>query len=675
MRASSMGLLVVSVIGVGTVAAACGGSGSDSGPGPDGTTDSSVTGGDGIPGDDSGPVVPITSLAIDPTMATLVVTDPATTKSQVFVAKGTQADGSVITVPATFSVSNTAPGTIDPKSGTYTTSNKAGGTVTVTATYDGKTATATLNVVLDYVVTPPGGPSSDLFDPAKVTVSTDPAKAPSFIYPTTGTMFPQNVYKIMLQWRRAGLSAFEVKFEGPGVTVKLYTNGTHATCTTAATNAGCWEADLTTWTWIASTLAGKSAKVTVTGANPAAPGTVYASKSIDMLFSKNEVPGAIYYWSTTVAGVRKATVSDAAPTNFLTPTETGQCVACHTLSRNGKRLGADVGGEKLWVAEVGPTFPPPILLKKDPAMKDIANSWMTFNPDTTRLVSSAKGLLTLRTEAGLAVGKGPNGTIPLGAGVFGHMPDWSPDGKFLVFSKSASAGGRKVAAGTISIIPFTGSDTFGSVLDLVKSTGSSDNNYFPMFAPTSDWIAYGHSTGSSEKEGDSQLRLVSVMGGMVFELTRANTLVNDVTVSTGVSNNQPTWAPKTEDGVMWVAFQSKRDYGAILAPGSKWGDEKNQLWVAAIDVDKLGKGDPSYPAFRLPFQELTENNHRPFWALDATKPPPPPDGGPPDGGTDAGPPPCIPRFGDCIAGGVCCEPYTCEPSADGTMYSCREVIK
>ncbi len=656
------------VSGAAVAGVACGGSDSGSGNG-----DPNNSNPDGSAGDGTTETIPITSLAIEPAEATLTVTDPAVTKSQVYVAKGTKSDGSVVTVPATFSVDNTAPGAIDAASGTYTTSNKAGGTVVVTATYDGKTAVATMNVILQFAVTQPGGPSSDLFDPSKVTADTDPTKAPSFIYPSSGTMFPQNVYKILFQWRRAGLSAFEVKFEGPGVTVKVYSGGSNATCTFAATNAGCWEADLATWTWIASTLAGKTAKVTVTGADPTKPGTVYPSKSIDVLFSKKDVPGAIYYWSTTVAGVRKATVSDSAPTNFLTPTETGQCVACHTLSRNGKRLGADVGGEKEWIAEVGPTFPPPILLKKDPKGADIPNSWMTFSPDTSRHVTSAKGLLMLRKEDGTAVGKGTNGAIPLGTGVFGQMPDWSPDGKFLVFAKSATAGGRKVSAGTIAIMPWNGDDTFGSIVELVKSTGSADNNYFPMFAPMSDWIAYGHSTSASEKAPDSQLRLVSVMGGTPFELTKANTIVNDGVVATGVSNNQPTWAPKTEDGIVWVAFQSKRDYGAILSPTSKYGDEKNQLWVAAIDVSKLGKEDPSYPAFRLPFQELTENNHRPFWAEDTTKPPPgdagTPDAGPPDGGS------CIPRFGDCSGGGTCCDPYTCEPSGDGTAYTCIEVIK
>jgi hypothetical protein len=36
-----------------------------------------------------------------------------------------------------------------------------------------------------------------------------------------------------------------------------------------------------------------------------------------------------------------------------------------------------------------------------------------------------------------------------------------------------------------------------------------------------------------------------------------------------------------------------------------------------VDPTKIAQGmDPSYPAFRVPFQGLDENNHRAFWTLD-----------------------------------------------------------
>ena len=99
-----------------------------------------------------------------------------------------------------------------------------------------------------------------------------------------------------------------------------------------------------------------------------------------------------------------------------------------------------------------------------------------------------------------------------------------------------------------------------------------------------------------------------------------------------------------------------------------------QLWIAAIDVSKLGTGvDPSFPAFRVPFVDLTENCHRPFWALDALKPPG--DAGAGDasagdagGGFDAGP--CLDFGGDCTSG-VCCDTLQCIGDSNGDNYTCR----
>ena len=69
---------------------------------------------------------------------------------------------------------------------------------------------------------------------------------------------------------------------------------------------------------MADSNAGGKVTWTVYGTKQASPGTVYRSNPVDLYFSKNPVDGAIYYWSTTVARVRRATVSDAGPTDFLT---------------------------------------------------------------------------------------------------------------------------------------------------------------------------------------------------------------------------------------------------------------------------------------------------------------------------------------------------------------------
>src|SRR4029453_7440700 len=90
----------------------------------------------------------------------------------------------------------------------------------------------------------------------------------------------------------------------------------------------------------------------------------------------------------------RASVSDSAPSSFMTPNEVNQCVACHTLSRNGKRLGADVGGENLWVVDGNAIPPPPVVFNK-PNNKTIPNAWSTFNYDATRVVSVKGGIMKL----------------------------------------------------------------------------------------------------------------------------------------------------------------------------------------------------------------------------------------------------------------------------------------
>jgi hypothetical protein len=124
-------------------------------------------------------------------------------------------------------------------------------------------------------------------------------------------------------------------------------------------------------------------------------------------------------------------------------------------------------------------------------------------------------------------------------------------------------------------------------------------------------------------------------------LIRANRQVGDQQ-QTNLTNSMPVWGPTNDPQIAWVAFTSTRDYGLVLTAGSKIGSNEvppfpgvsvRQLWIAAVDMSKLTTDnvasiDPSYPAFRFSAQDLTENNHRPFWTVDTIPqvnvPPPPP---------------------------------------------------
>jgi hypothetical protein len=635
----------------------------------------------------------IDTLTIDPSSPTLRVSDAAQTLQ--FSAYGSVEGGTPQPVAASYQLSTSDLGTLDPVSGVFTSSGRAGGAVTITASYQGKTVSITLTVVLQVEQSVgsnlPANPGA-LFDPAhNQVITSDAAHTPKLIYPVPETMFPQNLAHVLFQWRANGAKLFQLAFHSSVLDYNLYTDGVHETCTKAATQGSCWQSDEAAWEKLARSNAGQSVSLTLRGTDPAHPGTFYEAAPVNIAFSKQPVPGAIYYWSTTVKGVRRGRMEDLKPTNFLTPTETdGKCVACHTLSRNGQAMAADVGGETLWVVDVTKAVPPPRRFTSY-QNKSIGSSWATFNPDTTRVLSSKDGALTLRDgKTGAPIGANA-GAINLNKNL-ATMPDWAPSGSHVVFAMGPNAKGRKATAASIAQISVNG-DMFGLPELIVASSGAGDDNSWPMFDPSSQWIAFVKSASSSEKDPSAQVNIVRAAPSAVPQaLARANTLVNDTTIQTGLYNNMPTWAPTQEGGLAWVAFTSTRDYGMVLANGSSYGHELRQLWIAAIDLKKLGAGDPSYPAFHAPFQELSENSHRPFWAEDALVPE---DGGVPldagvpedagadtgvgmgaDAGADAampdsGPPACVGNNGDCTSGS-CCDGYTCSPSGDD--YVCQPIL-
>jgi hypothetical protein len=670
-----------SAVAMDGTALADGRSGADSAVAMDGTAlADGRSGADGAPGGDldaSPDPAEIEGLAIEPSAATLRVSDPAVRQSQPFVARARLRDGRQPIVAASWSVDRTEVATIDTR-GVATTTNASGGDVIVTASYGTHQATATLRIVLDFSVTLPGTPAgTETLFPAGATPTTDPARTPALIYPASETVFPQNVYKILFQWRPAGNDRFRVTIESDRLRLVLYTAGAHPTCAAAGTGLACFEPSLELWRYIAGSNPRGTVRVTIDGASTAAPGRFYRSAPITLGFSRGPVPGAIYYWSTTAAGVRRGTVSDAAPTNFLTPDQTdGRCVACHTLSRRGNRLGADVGGNKLWIVEVSPRFPPPRLVTGFMG-RNIPCAWNTFSFDEIRVITAASGVMTLRS----ASDGSPINVVPLGMGRFGSQPDWAPDGSLVAFALSARNRDRGIDGAQIATIESRAGDAWGAVRVLVGSGMAGDSNQFPSFSWDSQWIAYTHSTGDGQNDPTSDLWLVRRDGSEPRALTRANTVVNDGTVTTPtIQDNMPTWAPSgVSDDYAWVAFSSTRDYGGVLSRASRLR-QREQIWVAAIDLARApGGADPSFPAFRLPFQDLDEDTHRPFWAEDRVRPAP--DAGV-DGGTDAATGPdagrdasadaaCVPLHGECTMG-RCCSMLTCTDNGAG-RFTCEDM--
>lgn len=574
---------------------------------------------------------------------------------------GNAVDASLLTWTAT-RADDTDPGTIS--DGVYQPNPNAGGTVTISATGCGASASTTVTFTLQY--TPPpavqdGGAPIGSGDFGGTFTGPHPdggaasPNAPKIYYPSDQTRFPRNIYKVLFQWSKQGNALFRLTFTGASSTVTVYTDGNDPQCAAITGTVGCWQADTATWTAIAGSNAGSTVTLEVDG-TPASGGTIFGSSVETLGFSRRDVPGAIFYWAADVGGVQRATVSDSAPENYLvgpqkvpaTPLPNGDtvaCAACHSVSRDGKVMavsgsasGTVAVPKGVWTFNVTPN-PPPTPIQLD-FQSPSGDSFASFSPDDLKLIYSPRNggpLLVLDVDGGNVIAPVVND----GGAVKGIAPDWSPLTDEFAYADMA---------GNIASVSWDGS-SFSPARILAGLIGGKKNAY-PRYASEGDWVAF--------TSNNSLIYVVpaDVDGGAPLELSAANRIVNNA-VAAPSENSMPTWAPPGD--LRWVAFNSQRPYGKVTTGGN------NQIWVAAVDFSRLdaGEPDPSYPAFRLPFQALDAKNHRAFWVQDvrATI-----DAGPyipPDAG-----PYIPPDAGSCVATGDACDPNgagCCDQAVSGAF--------
>lgn len=461
----------------------------------------------------------------------------------------------------------------------------------------------------------------------------DAQREPSIVYPSNETMFPINVSHIRHEWEASKNDLFRLTFAGENTTVTVYTT------------ANDWSPSDEEWDWIAESNRGKSVALTVTGLATSQPDDAWISSGITELFSEAAVDGAIYYWSTGTQGVMRALVSDPLPQKFYTdPTaaDSATCVACHTLSRDGKRLAVGYDDETLRVVTVpdrnvlipssggasatgaggaaaaagGPgkmgTGAMPGMMMMTPTMpggmganSGIPAAWSTFSPDGKLILIAKSGVLTLLDSAtGETVGSN-SGVVPLPSGSIATHPDWNAKGDLVAVTLGTKDGNKNVEGGSIALLPYN-AGSWGDPMMLVQNQGGDDNDFFPMWSPDSQYIAFVNAKGGSNNATSATLELVRLSDGKVRELTRLNERVNNQDGVTGIGNSMPTWAPSTSPGIFWLAFSSLRAYGTLRAQDPK----SDQIWIAAIDPSQ---SDASYSGFWAPFQSLDEGNHRAFW--------------------------------------------------------------
>jgi hypothetical protein len=586
-----------------------------------------------------------TALSISPTSATLKITSGGAAQMQQFMVTGT-VNGQQQDLTNQVSYSTSPPGVVTVTAGGLAvTTGMSGGIVTITATSGSLSATATLTVDYTFVGPDPGMTSSvPASAPGLFTTTTnDASRAPQLMYPNDGVLFPPNVSGIEIHFMPgAGNTIFEVDLLGQISNVKSYIR-----CTAPTGINGCiYIPDPRLWAIVAQSNAGQGqVQLFIRGTDDSGT-SVGTSQTFHLQFSKDDIMGALYYWTTSgktaimrwdFGGSTKTAVQYLTPAN----TDGKTCVGCHALSSDGTKLVASAGGQNdgrllLWNVSTNMAPQPFPLMQKSQF-----ESWSSDGSQFVGIYGDANP--NHKGPANLMLFDGNTGavtkTVDLG-GLRADHPDWSKNTSgpntiaFTSVDPTAPTTDQRPATGGIDFIQQTGG-AWGQPQKLIPSQ-LGKNRYYPAIAPDGNLVIYDESTCTSgtpmmgqapDKSCDADtdmtatIFLTSLTGATPVALANANSPGVADMGATALTNSFPKWAPFIEQldelrQVVWLTFSSTRQYGLRSPPAPASTDETTKgtlIWMVGMVLGP-GGADPSFTAFCLPFQDITTSNHIAQWA-------------------------------------------------------------
>ncbi len=556
----------------------------------------------------------LVSIEVEPANATLTYT--GTPVSLDYKAIGHYADGSTRELPdAVFSLDaqGTALGAFS--AATFTASGQSAGKGGVLAQSGDISGATSVLVAVHRTEIGPGVPA-DGATKFPDDVAPMGAQSPTVVYPLDTAAMPTSVKAPVVQWEAVGDADHLYRVRVVSGYAKVDTILAHAPGFSFSLQP---PADI--WQLLKSSTDGL---ITFTVEHWDAATGAQGSEPIAVRMIPANITGAIYDWNHAAGQMEQIDESGrsvAIPSPPQRPSDGRRCVACHTVSKDGRYLSGALwdGGQQGAVFDMAD----PSVKTADPAPTVtplVQNStytvlFSTFNEDATRLM--------LNRGTGLEVINPQNGTSVLTTGLptsgVAH-PSWSPDGKSVALVTSITAGGAAAGwavdydRGDLSVMPVTAPDTFGAPVTLVAA--STVNPAFaapswPTFAPDSKWIAYGAGINSRGRNDavpavyPGALFVVDKDAGVPYQLDTACAGARDCYL--------PNFSPYDEGGYFWLVFYSTRDYGNAQA-GTK-GTQRRQLWVTAINKSRLGMGDPSSVPYWLPDQDVATQNMSAYWAL------------------------------------------------------------
>jgi hypothetical protein len=425
--------------------------------------------------------------------------------------------------------------------------------------------------------------------------------------------------------------------------------------------------------------------------------------------------GTVYYgsygteYASSWVGIGSAVLAlhhgASSPTILTSSTK---CQVCHSVAAFGSDMvtastdlpGYDTTANSDVYYDLKKPAPPGTSLQPDVYI------WGALVPDGSLLFTSSSPMLKGATSAPSAVYSLPSDKLAissdqistqlgLSSPLGGSIPEFSPDGKHVVFTfyKGGPASDATYGdARSLAVLDFDQkTSTFSNLRTIYTPKCTGCVAAMPFFTPTSDAIVFEVITNPV---GDFAYTAVNPMvtgpcsgwDGAQAELwwmdlatktpRRLDTIDGLGYLPTGPDHHDddgslqydPSVMPLVSGGYIWVAFMSRRLYGNV-AVTNPWcsGDIPNlassktpltkKLWIAAFDLNAKPGSDPSHAAFYLPGQEILPGNFRAFWVRDPCKN---------DGSTCATGDECC---GGHCAEGICQMPKGCSGEGDVCLGS------
>jgi hypothetical protein len=439
----------------------------------------------------------------------------------------------------------------------------------------------------------------------------DPANAPELVYPDDGVMIPPNLETFELHFRPNGSTLFRMDLSISSGDVHVY-----FVCSEPVGGGCIYTPDHDTWAAIQMATRGRSGVTwSVTGTD--SMGRVGTSPTRSIQVANEDITGGVYYWNAAAGSIMRYEfgVPGAVEETFLQGSLAG-CVGCHALSRDGTRIAVGLGPIPTSQVRVFDVASRTELFRNfQPAGGGMAlhPSYFSFSPDSMQIVTNTNG------GHGLNIVDGTTGMVTLPGITTGNstMPDWSADGRHIVYvDASSSPLDAPVSGGSLVRVDWDGTAwTAGARL----AEAGGGNNYHPTYSPDSDWIVFNRSPSNINSMGDSSSNGDCVTDAEIWVVASNGASAPVQLDIGGACSSWPKFDPTTYQDhghdLFWVAWATSRGYGLRYGDGSIM-----QIWMAAFDPTLAGTGaSPTHAPFRLPFQNIATGNHIAQWVTSVQR--------------------------------------------------------